>query len=148
MSVLVINGPNLNTLGKRQPDIYGATTLTEIEERLRAYAATVGLEVTAFQSNSEGDIIDFVQQHHEGCTGVIINPGAFTHTSIALRDCLATVSVPVIEVHISNIYAREEFRQHSVIAPVVRGQISGLGWQGYLLALDYLAEHANRGGQP
>ena len=140
MSILVINGPNLNILGQREPATYGSTTLAEIEQRLEARAGELGVEVTFFQSNAEGAIIDHIQANADGSSGVIINAGGLTHTSVALRDCLATLSVPVVEVHISNIYAREEFRHTSLTAPVVRGSIVGLGWRGYLLALDYLVE--------
>jgi 3-dehydroquinate dehydratase II len=142
MSVLVINGPNLNMLGQREQDIYGAFTLADIEARMQAYAESLGVTVEFFQSNTEGAIIDYIQKHQSGATGIIINAGAFTHTSVALRDCLAIVTAPVVEVHISNIYAREEFRHLSYVAPVADGQISGLGWQGYLLALDYIAAQA------
>ena len=139
MSILVINGPNLNILGQREPATYGSTTLAEIEERLAKQARALGVEVAFFQSNTEGSIIDYVQANAEASSGIIINAGGLTHTSVALRDCLAAVSVPVVEVHISNIHAREEFRHTSLTAPVVRGSIVGLGWHGYLLALDYLA---------
>ena len=139
MSILVINGPNLNVLGQREPATYGSTTLAEIEERLAKHARTLGVDVAFFQSNAEGAIIDYVQANAETSSGIIINAGGLTHTSVALRDCLAAVSVPVVEVHISNIHAREEFRHTSLTAPVVRGSIVGLGWHGYLLALDYLA---------
>ena len=140
MSILVINGPNLNTLGQREPATYGSTTLAEIETRIERRAGEVGVEVAFFQSNAEGAIIDHIQANAQGSGGIIINAGGLTHTSVALRDCLAALDVPVVEVHISNIHAREEFRRVSLTAPVVRGSIVGLGWQGYLLALDYLAE--------
>lgn len=136
---LLINGPNLNFLGRRDPGFYGATTLQDIEQRLTERATSLGHDLGCFQSNSEGAIIDFIQDNWERSGGIIINPGALTHYGYALRDALADASVPVIEVHISNIYAREDFRSHSVIAPVARGQISGLGWRGYLAALDLLA---------
>ena len=140
MSILVINGPNLNTLGQREPATYGSTTLAEIETRIERRAGELGVEVAVFQSNAEGAIIDHIQANAQGSGGIIINAGGLTHTSVALRDCLAALDVPVVEVHISNIHAREEFRRVSLTAPVVRGSIVGLGWQGYLLALDYLAE--------
>ena len=139
MSILVINGPNLNILGEREPATYGPTTLAEIEDQLREHSSKLGVALDFFQSNTEGAIIDYVQANAGSSSGIIINAGGLTHTSVALRDCLAAVSVPVVEVHISNIYAREEFRHTSLTAPVVRGSIVGLGWQGYLLALDYLA---------
>lgn len=146
MTILVINGPNLNMLGQREPDIYGVTTLQEIETSVKEYADRMGMTVNFFQSNVEGSLIDFIQENVSTTSGIIINAGALTHTSIALRDCLTAVMAPVIEVHISNIYAREEFRHVSLLAPVVKGQITGLGWEGYLLAMDYLLSEANRGG--
>lgn len=140
MSILVVNGPNLNTLGQREPGIYGSMTLSDIEGRLSKRAGELGIAIDFFQSNTEGAIIDHIQEQNAAhADGIIINAGALTHTSVALRDCLAAVNVPVVEVHISNIYAREEFRRESVTAPVVRGLISGLGWHGYLLALEHLS---------
>lgn len=138
MSVIVINGPNLNMLGKREHDIYGSLTLADIEARIRDHASSLNIAVDFFQSNNEGDLIDYIQNNSASTEGIIINPGGFTHTSVALRDCLAIVAAPIVEVHISNIYAREEFRHISYVAPTADGQISGLGWQGYLLALDYI----------
>lgn len=137
--ILVINGPNLNLLGKRDTRLYGIKTLAQIENALKTEGKRLGVEVVCFQSNSEGALIDFIQENCPEAAGMIINPGALTHYSLALRDVLADVGLPCVEVHLSNIYAREEWRQKSVTAPVVIGQISGLGWQGYLLALQYLA---------
>jgi len=140
MRLLLINGPNLNTLGKRQPQIYGVLTLADIEGRVGQRARELGVEVRCFQANDEGSIVDFLQQEAEGAQGVIINPGALTHYGLSLRDALEATGLPLIEVHISNIYAREEFRRHSVIADIALGQISGLGWRGYIAALETLVE--------
>jgi len=140
MKILVINGPNLNLLGQRQPEIYGSLTLGEIEERVKERGRELGLDVSCFQANGEGAIIDFIQREGKEAAAIIINPGAFTHYSLAIRDALEAVGKPFIEVHISNIYAREEFRRRSVIAEIAVGQISGLGWRGYIAALEALAE--------
>jgi len=139
MRFLLINGPNLNTLGKRQPHIYGTLTLKEIEARVAERAAERGVEVRSFQSNHEGALIDFIQAEAEEAQGIIINPGALTHYSLALRDALEDCGLPFIEVHLSDIHAREPFRRHSVMADIAAGQISGQGWEGYLRALDALA---------
>lgn len=138
MRILLINGPNLNLLGSRQPEIYGSTTLQDIEERVVARAAETGIEVRCFQSNVEGQTLEFLQTEGRDADGIIINAGAWTHTSLALRDAFESIQRPFVEVHISNIYAREEFRHHSVLAGIAVGQISGLGWRGYIAALDAL----------
>jgi 3-dehydroquinate dehydratase-2 len=137
--VLVLNGPNLNLLGSREPGIYGTATLPDIVDGLLALArdAVPPLELEHVQSNHEGALVDAIQELGPGSVGIIINPAAFTHYSIAIRDALATAAVPTIEVHLSNIHAREEFRHRSVVAPVVLGQIAGLGADGYRLALQY-----------
>lgn len=137
VDIVVLNGPNLNTLGTREPSVYGTMTLAAINERLCKRGEELNASVRCFQSNHEGALIDFMQQSST-VDGIIINAGAFTHYSIALRDAIASLSIPVIEVHLSNIYARESFRQHSVIAAVCRGHIVGLGWRGYLFALEAL----------
>jgi len=142
--ILVINGPNLNLLGEREPEIYGSTGLAELEKQISDRARELGVEAECFQSNSEGAIIDALQSRAGKCDGIIINPGGLTHYSVSLRDCLLIVRCPVIEVHISNIYAREEFRAKSVIADIVSGQISGLGLDGYLYALERLAQDDSR----
>jgi 3-dehydroquinate dehydratase-2 len=136
--VVVVNGPNLNLLGKREPEIYGTRSLDDLNKLVEAKARELGVEVSLFQSNSEGEIIDFLQQHAPGSLGIVINPGALSHYSLALYDCLQALAVPVVEVHISNIHAREEFRSRSVTARAARGVITGLGFTGYELALEYL----------
>jgi 3-dehydroquinate dehydratase-2 len=139
MRILVINGPNLNLLGKREPAIYGPTTLTDIESRLKKRFPNVQFEF--FQSNHEGALIDQLQKAIDGpFDGVVINPGAYSHYSYAIRDAIAVLKTPVVEVHISNIHAREEFRRHSVITPVCKGVVTGFGDMGYELAVKFLVE--------
>jgi len=135
MKILIVHGPNLNLLGKRKKEIYGDKTLEEINSLLQQQAKELGVEIITFQSNSEGSLIDFIQAESPTVEGIIINPGALTHYGLSLRDALGDTDLPVIEVHLSNVYSREEFRQRSVIAPIARGQISGLGWRGYIAAL-------------
>ncbi len=142
LTILLINGPNLNTLGTREPAIYGSVTLGQIFTMLQRRGQELDATVESFQSNHEGAIIDFIQQKAGQADGIIINPGALSHYSIALRDTLAAVKAPVIEVHLSNIYAREEFRHQSLMAPVCKGHIVGMGWRGYLLAFEGLVELA------
>ncbi|KMY54736.1 3-dehydroquinate dehydratase [Bacillus sp. FJAT-27231] len=138
-NILLLNGPNLNRLGKREPEVYGHETLEDLESRIMAKGKELGISVSAFQSNHEGELIDRIHlAADEEMDGIIFNPGAFTHYSYAIRDAIAAISVPVIEVHISNIHSREPFREHSVIAPVAAGQIAGLGFIGYELALQAL----------
>lgn len=141
--VLVVNGPNLNLLGRREPEVYGTETLADVEARLRARArAWTGLELVFFQSNGEGALIDWVQAEAPGAIGVILNPGGLAHTSVALRDAVAAVGTPTIEVHLSNIYARESFRRRSLVAGACIGCICGLGSYGYEVALEALARRA------
>ena len=140
MRILVLHGPNLNLLGRREPEIYGRVTLAEINGRLEEVAAELGVELRVVQSNHEGELVEEVQRSLEDCDGILLNPAAYTHTSVALRDALAAVGLPAVEVHLSNIHAREEFRHNSLIAPVVLGQISGLGPDGYLWGLRALVK--------
>jgi 3-dehydroquinate dehydratase-2 len=137
--ILVVNGPNLNLLGKREPHIYGTRSLADLMDAVRAKAAELELEVAFFQGNGEGEIIDFLQKEGPGSAGIVINPGALSHYSLALFDCLQALALPAVEVHLSNIHAREEFRSKSVTARAARGVITGLGFTGYMLALEYLA---------
>lgn len=139
MRVLILNGPNLNLLGTRQPDVYGATTLADIEQMCRTHDPDA--QMSFVQSNHEGAMIDAIHAAKTDHDGIILNAGAYTHTSVALHDALASVEVPCVEVHLSNIHAREPFRHHSYIAPVALGQIAGFGAQGYLMALDALRLH-------
>lgn len=140
-SILILNGPNLNLLGTRQPEVYGKTTLADVEALCREKAKTLGFDVAFEQSNHEGALIDLMHAAKGKHAGIVLNAGAYTHTSIALMDAIASVELPVVEVHLSNIHAREEFRHRSYIAPVALGQICGFGAQGYLMALDALKSH-------
>ncbi|MGR3507919.1 MAG: type II 3-dehydroquinate dehydratase [Sulfitobacter sp.] len=140
-SILILNGPNLNLLGTRQPDVYGKTTLADVEALCREKAKTLGFDVAFEQSNHEGALIDLIHAAKGKHAAIVLNAGAYTHTSIALMDAIASVELPVVEVHLSNIHAREEFRHRSYIAPVALGQICGFGAQGYLMALDALKAH-------
>jgi len=137
--VVVVHGPNLNLLGKREPHIYGTRSLDDLNRFVSEKAKEVDLEVSAFHSNHEGEIIDFLQKEGPGSAGIVINPGALSHYSLALYDCLQALALPVVEVHLSNLHAREEFRSKSVTARAARGVITGLGFVGYELALDFLA---------
>ncbi|MDY6912309.1 MAG: type II 3-dehydroquinate dehydratase [Chloroflexota bacterium] len=145
MRVLIINGPNLNVLGRRNQTMYGVKTLDEINSLLKERGQELGIGLVFFQSNYEGALIDFIQTESPQANGIIINPGALTHYGLSLRDALADANLPLIEVHLSNIHAREEFRHNSVIAPIAEGQISGQGWQGYIMALEKLATEFMKG---
>jgi 3-dehydroquinate dehydratase-2 len=146
--VLVLNGPNLNLLGEREPHLYGSAKLDAIMEQVRQHAATRQIEIEHLQSNHEGALIDALHQARGRIHGIILNAGALTHTSYALRDAIAALQIPTVEVHLTNIYAREEFRRHSVIAPVCVGQISGFGALSYLLAVDALHAILSRSTPP
>jgi 3-dehydroquinate dehydratase-2 len=151
--ILLVNGPNLNLLGEREPQIYGSTTLPEIERMVEEACAGYGVGVKAIQSNYEGALIDFIQEHRLESRGIIVNPGAFTHSSYALHDCLKAVTCPVVEVHLSNVHQREEWRRTDLIAPATRGQIVGLGPMGYYYAALWLmaevqGQLAAQGGEP
>lgn len=137
--VLVLHGPNLNLLGEREPDVYGSISLKEIDAGLVKAGEALGLEVRSFQSNSEGALIDALQDGRHWAKGVVFNPGGYTHTSVALRDAIAAIGIPVVEVHLSNIQGRESFRRESLTAPVCVGSIAGFGWRSYLLGLQALA---------
>ena len=138
MKILVINGPNLNMLGKRESSMYGVKSLADIEALIQEKARDLDVDIESFQSNSEGAIIDYLQEAASDAEGIVINAGALTHYGLSLRDALVDSRLPIVEVHLSNIHAREEFRHRSVVADIAQGQIAGLGWRGYIFALEFL----------
>lgn len=140
---MVINGPNINMLGTREPEIYGSLTLDDIINNLKDYAKTLGIELETFQSNVEGEIVNTIQKAKTDCSGIVLNPAAYTHTSVAIRDAIAAVGLPCVEVHLSNIHNREEFRKNSLTAPVCIGQIAGFGANSYKLGLQGLVDYIN-----
>jgi 3-dehydroquinate dehydratase-2 len=140
MKILVLHGPNLNLLGTREPEVYGSMTLADIDNKLKELGKEFGTEVTSLQSNHEGVLIDALHDAQTWADGVVFNPGAYTHTSIALRDAISAIHIPVVEVHLSNVYAREEFRHVSMISAVCEGKISGFGWRSYSLGLRALVD--------
>ena len=142
--ILVLNGPNLNLLGKREPSIYGTKSLDELNDHLKTLASELKLELQFYQSNSEGDIIDFIHENGFDAGGMIINPGAYTHYSYAIRDAISAVGIDTVEVHLSNIHDREEFRKKSVIAPVCIGSVVGFGYYGYAMALSYFSDNMQK----
>lgn len=147
--ILVLNGPNLNLLGTREPEVYGRATLADLEARCRAAAEAAGSRAACRQTNHEGQLLDWLHgARAEGAVGVVLNPGGLTHTSVALRDAIAGIDVPVVEVHLSNVHARERFRHHSFVSAVCAGTITGLGVDGYELAIRYLAAREARAGEP
>jgi len=141
LSILVLHGPNLNLLGQREPGIYGSFTLDQINQQLTAQAGTLGVKLEYLQSNHEGVLVDAIQQALGQHQGILLNAAAYTHSSVALRDAITAVQIPTVEVHLSNIYRREEFRHHSWIAPIAIGQISGFGWRSYTLGLQALVDY-------
>ena len=145
MRVLLLHGPNLNTLGRRKPEVYGRTTMKQINDLVRTRAEELGCELLAYQSNHEGALVDRVQEHADDCDGIIVNPGALTHYGLSLREALEAVAAPVVEVHLSNIHAREEWRRTSMISPVTVGQVVGFGARGYVAALELLLARVREG---
>jgi 3-dehydroquinate dehydratase-2 len=145
LHIAVVHGPNLNLLGTREPDVYGRVTLAEIDALLAARAKELGCEVDAFQSNHEGALVDHVQECRGRADGILVNPAALTHTSVALRDALAATDLPIVEVHLSNVYARESFRHHSYVSGIALGVLSGFGPDGYVFGLEALVRHLRRG---
>ena len=144
-TILVLHGPNLNLLGKREPDVYGSTTLDEINKQIKAEAKRLDLAIEILQTNHEGELIDVLHKARQQASGVIINPGGLTHTSVSLRDAIAASELPAVEVHLSNIFAREDYRRKSITADACVGMVAGFGWRSYLLALQALAQHLNDG---
>jgi 3-dehydroquinate dehydratase-2 len=140
MKILVLHGPNLNLLGIREPEVYGSMTLEDIDEKLVELGKSLGADVKCLQSNHEGGLIDALHDSREWADGVVFNPGGFTHTSIALRDAIAAIGIPVVEVHLSNVYSREEFRHHSLVSAVCKGKVVGFGWKSYALGLRAILE--------
>lgn len=140
MKILILHGPNLNLLGTREPEVYGSTTLNDIDKKMIALGTDLGVEVTCLQSNHEGTLIDALQDARTWAAGVVFNPGGYTHTSVALRDAISAIVIPVVEVHLSNVYAREEFRHMSFVSAVCKGKVTGFGWRSYELGLRGLVD--------
>ncbi len=147
MKVLIVHGPNLNLLGEREPEVYGTLTLKDLNSKIKAYCLEKKISVKVFQFSGEGDIIDCLHKNRKWAQGLVVNPGAYTHYSYAIRDAIAAISLPTVEVHLSDIQKREDFRKISVIAPVCIGQISGLGWQSYIEGVKLLLERAKNARQ-